>query len=392
MVDGYKALALLVLNAVVLYAGFELIAAGGFKVRSLVSRPREELVGEGKPREKVSYYASQDWAERYWYEHRLSSRMRYYPFVGWRRAPFKGQTITIDQEGIRATPGADCSAGSFKVFALGESSMWGTGSPDWGTIPAYLQKGLEKIRRGPVCVMNFAESAYVSTQDAIMLLLQLQAGNIPDLVLFYSIGGDIAAGYQSGRAGVPANLEDIAARFEERTLPPTAADVLRTTYAYSLIDQFVGKLTITSPQQAERRPSEIPPHRSIDLATLGDRIVQDYLGTYRIVDALARRYGFKYVFFLQPSLLVGNKPLTPEEQGMKREVETDPELESLFRSVYRAFERESGTYRNIHSLVHVFDDCAESIWIDAGHVTPVGNELVARRMLEVAHAASLAKR
>jgi hypothetical protein len=388
--DGYKALALLVLNAVVLYAGFELVAAAGFKIQSLVARPREELVGEGKPREKVSYYASQNWAKRYWYEHRLSGRMRYYPYVGWRRAPFKGQTITIDQDGIRSTPGADCSAGSFKVFAFGESSMWGTGAPDWGTIPAYLQKRLEQIRRGPVCVMNFAESAYVSTQDVIMLLLQLRSGNIPDLVLFYGIEGDIAAGYQSGRAGVPANLDDIGARFEGRRPPPTVADLLRATYAYSLIGQLVGKLTIT-PRQAAQLPSNGPPHRSIDLATLGDRIAQDYLGTYRVVDALAQRYGFKYVFFLQPSLILGNKPLTPEEQGMKREVDSDPRLESLVKSVYRVIEGESRRYRNIHSLIHVFDDCDDLLWIDAGHVTPVGNELVAQRMLEVAHAASLAK-
>ena len=94
--------------------------------------------------------------------------------------------------------------------------MWGTGSPDWGTIPANLQKGLEKLRQGPVCVMNFAESAYVSTQDIIMLLLQLQSGNVPDLVVFYNIAGDISAAYQSGRAGVHANLDEIAARFEGR--------------------------------------------------------------------------------------------------------------------------------------------------------------------------------
>ena len=76
----------------------------------------------------------------------------YYPYVGWRRAPFKGTTIEIDQNGIRVTPGADCSAKSFKVFTFGESSMWGTGSPDWGTIPAHLQRGLEQAEtRAGLC-------------------------------------------------------------------------------------------------------------------------------------------------------------------------------------------------------------------------------------------------
>ena len=63
--------------------------------------------------------------------------------------------------------------------------------------------------------MNFAESAYISTQDVIMLLLQLRSGNVPDLVLFFSIAGDIGAAYESGRAGVHANLDQIAAKFRD---------------------------------------------------------------------------------------------------------------------------------------------------------------------------------
>src|SRR2546421_467749 len=83
----------------------------------------------GEARETVSYYASQDWAEQFWHEFRLTRKQRYYPYVGWRRAPFKGRTIEIDQNGIRVTPGADCRAASFKVFTFGGSTMWGTGSP-----------------------------------------------------------------------------------------------------------------------------------------------------------------------------------------------------------------------------------------------------------------------
>src|SRR5262245_33702523 len=252
VVDCYKAMAILVLNALLFGAGLELAAKSSFKIRSLISRSaEEELIGEGSHREKVSYYSSQDWAKRYWHEFRLTRTQRYYPYVGWKRAPFNGETIKIDQNGVRLTPGADCSAKSFKVFAFGESSMWGTGSPDWGTIPANLQKDLEKMRRGPVCVMNFAESAYISTQDIIMLLLQLRSGNVPDLVLFYSMAGDIGAAYESGRAGVHANLDQIAARFEGRSKPPTFVDWLRSTYAYSLINELTGKLAIANLQQKE---------------------------------------------------------------------------------------------------------------------------------------------
>src|SRR5207249_599879 len=390
VVDCYKAMAILTLNALVLYAGLELAARSTFEIRNLISSPAQQLVGEGKPREKVSYYSSQDWAERYWYEYRLSTKERYYPYVGWRRVPFKGKFIEIDQNGVRVTPGADCSAKSFKVFAFGESSMWGTGSPNSGTITANLQKGLEKLRQGPVCVMNFAESAYVSTQDVIMLLMQLRSGNIPDWVLFYSIGGDIPAAYRSGRAGLPANLDEVAARFEERREPSTFVDWLRSTYSYSLIDQLIGKLTIANPQQKEPTPGKGVNYESmgIDAAKLSDSIVQDYLGNYKIVGALAQKYGFKYFFFLPPLVSVGNKPLTPEEQEMKYRLESDVALSKLWTAVYQTIERESSNYQNVYSMVHVFDRYDGLIWIDEGHVTPIGNQLIAKRMLDIIQARS----
>src|SRR6266480_2092054 len=390
VVDCYKAMAILTLNALVLYAGLELAARSTFEIRSLISSPAQQLVGEGKPREKVSYYSSPDWAERYWYEYRLSTKERYYPYVGWRRVPFKGKFIEIDQNGVRVTPGADCSAKSFKVFAFGESSMWGTGSPNWATIPANLQKGLEKLRQGPVCVMNFAESAYVSTQDVIMLLVQLRSGNVPDLVLFYSIGGDIGAAYQSGRAGVPANLDQIAARFERRQERSAFVDQLRSTYAYSLIDQLIGKLTIANPQQKEPTPSELVTYESmgIDVSKLSDLIMQDYLGNYKIVSALAQKYGFKYFFFAPPIVSLGNKSLTPEEQEMKYRLESDVALSKLFTAVYQTIERESSNYQNLYSMVHIFDRYDGLLWIDGGHVTPIGNQLIAKRMLDVIQARS----
>jgi len=400
VVDCYKAMAILVLNALLFGAGLELAAKSSFKIRSLISRSAEEqLIGEGSPRENVSYYSSQDWAKRYWHEFRLTRTQRYYPYVGWKRAPFNGETIKIDQNGLRSTPGADCSAKSFKVFTFGESSMWGTGSPDWGTIPANLQKYLEKTRPGPVCVMNFAESAYVSTQDVIMLLLQLRSGNVPDLVVFFSIAGDIGAAYESGRVGAHANLDLIAARVEGRSKPPTFVDWLRSTNAYLLIDELVGKLTLADPEQKQPGHSEfmdqVAPTRSeplnyqsmgIDVSKLSASIVQDYLGNYEIVSTLAQKYGFKYLFFAPPIISLGNKPLTREEKKMKSGLESNAALDKLVTSVYQRIERESSTHQNLYLMIDIFDRYDGLLWIDGGHVTPVGNQLIAKRMLDIIQA------
>jgi len=381
----YQAATVLIINTLIIFACFELAARGVFKIASVIPKPSEQRVDDGNPREKVSYYQSQVWAEQYWYEFRISSANRYYPYVGWRRDPFKGQTIEIDQHGVRVTPGADCSAISFKVFAFGASEMWGTGSPDWGTIPAYLQQGLAKLRPEPVCVMNFAEHAYVSMQDVIMLLMQLRSGNIPDVVLFYSIGDDIYSAYQSGRAGMLENFDQIAARFEGRQEPSTFVNWLRNTSAYVLIDQLMGKLMITEPPQQEPTPRKLVTYESmgIDVAQLSESIVQDYLGYYKIVSALAQKYGVKYFFFLPPSLALGNKPLTPEEQEMTHKLENEAARYKLVTAVYHTIERESSKYQNLYSLVHIFDHCDSLIFIDPSHVTPIGNQLIAERILDI---------
>jgi hypothetical protein len=390
----YRAVAMLTLNALIVFVCLELAAMGLSKIKTLsvISKPTEQLtkqlVGEGTPRETVSYYASQDWAKRNWYEFRLSRKQQFYSYVGWRRAPFKGQTIEVDQNGVRLTPGADCSAKSFKVFTFGASEMWGTGSPNWGTIPAHLQKGLEKLRRGPVCVTNFAESAHVSMQNVIMLLMQLRSGNVPDVVLFYTIGDDIYSAYQSGRPGVIENLGQIASRFEGRQEAPTFSfvDRLRRTYSYSLIDQLMGKLTIANPQQKEEPTAgKLVTYESmgVDVATLSDSVARDYFGSYKIVSALAQEYGFKYFFFLPPTIALGNKPLTPEEQKMKHEEESKTAIHKLSAAVYRAIEREASKYPNFYSLVHLLDRYDSLMWIDGWHVTPIGNQVIAEGMLTV---------
>ena len=397
----YRAVAILMLNTLIIFVCFELAATGVFKVAKMSSKQTEQLVGEGSPREIVSYYNNEDWAKKYWHEFRLSRTQRYYPYVGWRRAPFKGETIEIDQHGVRLTPGADCSANSFKVFTFGASEMWGTGSPNWATIPAYLQKGFAKLKQGPVCVMNFAESAYVLMQDIIMLLVQLRSGNVPDVVLFYNIESNIYAAYQSGRVGDPENLDQLRARFEGQREPSPFINELRNTinflrsmHSYSLIDQLIGKLTIANLPLQEPIPSKWVTYENmgIDAAKLSDLIVQDYLGNYKIVSALAQQYGFKYFIFLPPIISLGNKPLTSEEQEMRQRTEISAAYSQLYTDVYRTMERKSAKYPNIHSLIHIFDHYDSLIWIDEGHVTPFGNQVIAERILDVIQAQSSAKK
>ena len=216
----------------------------------------------------------------------------------------------------------------------------------------------------PVCVVNFGETAYVSTQGVITLsLLQLKSENVPDLVIFYEGLNDVYAAYQSGRAGVHENLDPIAAKFEggspriRFSVPP---NWLETWFTFSLLKSLVAKLGV----EARNSPKPLTYETwGIDVRTLSNSVVQNYLGNYEIVSALAQKYGFNYFLFWQPVVSIGEKPLTREEENMKSLLESQPGLSKLYDVVYRTMELESSKYENLCYLGRIFDKYNSQIWI-----------------------------
>lgn len=373
----YKAIAVLTLNVLVIFGCLNIAAMSLLKIRSAGSKPERPV----DHREKSSYYNDKSWAPRYWNEIEQTKRELYHPYTVWRRAPFKGELVNIDEDGVRLTPGSDCRPNAFKVFAFGGSAMWGTGSPDWGTIPAFLEPGFENWKQKPVCIRNFGETGYVSTQSVIELMLQVQSGNIPDIAIFFDGPNDVYAAYQSGKSGVHENLEQIATRMERRDQPqsPLLIQLLESFSLFRLIDNQVIHLN------GEARPAPaLTTYETmqVDLKTLTESVTTKYLTNYETVSALAEKHGFDYYVFWPAHLTSTKKPLTSEEQALKHAVE--PGLEKLYESVYQAMQPSViSRYKHLYSITDIFDKTQSLIWLDATHVTPPGNEMIAQRMLQV---------
>jgi lysophospholipase L1-like esterase len=376
--DVYKKVAVLLLNAVVCFACLELVsgAVETLKARALASRSAQDL----DVRSGSSYYRSEPWAPRYWREFNGSRRERYVPFVLWRRAAFSGELINVDNNGVRSTPGANCGPSSYRVFVFGGSTVWGTGSPDWGTVPAYLQAALQTKRDRPICVVNFGESAYVSTQSLLQLLSQLQAGNIPDLVISYEGLNDAYSAYQSGKPGLHENLSQLVAAFEERKAVQEndVARLVRRTSLFSVTSALMQRVT----HPVEDRPKRLTYQAmGVDEKVLARSVVKTYLANYDIVDGLARKFGFEFRFIWPPYITFGEKPLTAEERSLARDV--DPALESLYQSVYRTLLAAAPNYPRLSDLAAIFDNHAELLWLDDVHVTPAGNQIIAEELVRL---------
>jgi hypothetical protein len=121
----------------------------------------------------------------------------------------------------------------------------------------------------------------------------------------------------------------------------------------------------------------------VDAETVADSVVQAYLGNYELVDALAQHYGFEYYFFWQPSILVGNKPLTEEERIFRSELDHFSTVVNLFMPTYQRIEQVAGAYPNLHNIADAFDKVDHQLWVEHTHVTPEGNQLIAQEMLNV---------
>jgi len=291
-------------------------------------------------------------------------------YVGWMNKPYSGQTLAISSDGLRQTPGAACESDALRIFAFGGSTMWGEGASNEGTIPAYLQSMLAPRLDRPLCVTNYAQRAWVSTQSLVKLIIELQKKNFPDVVIFYDGYNDVYAGYATGRVGVPENFYQMSESDEEsRGGKRQLIQLVQKTELGKLAMRFATK------------PSDNP--RSIDPIQMSESIVDAYQHVRKITESLADTYGFAFKFYWQPQLAAGTKPLSDGERTM---LESHPWLPEMVRNLtdatYARIEQAAATDDDLIDLSDVFAEVSDQIYIDPAHITSSGNQIVAQAMLE----------
>ncbi len=360
---AYRNFAVIAMNFVVLLGLAELGAWGVLKLLDRGSR--DEAIAQ-LPR----YYDAQPWSRQYQAEiSTAQARVLYEPFVVWRRVPFKGRTVNVGLDGRRVTTGAVCVPNAYKVFVFGGSTLWGIGSPDWTTIPSFLQAGLALRRSGPVCVTNFGELGFISTQEVIRLIERLAAGQRPDLVIFYDGVNDVRTASIYGRPNVHFALHEIAARVED------SGGLLGRLRNGSMLARLTTRLAV-GPRREDAADYVA---LGIDADSLARAIVRSYLANYEVVKALAREYGFAYEIFWQPALPGGRKRLSVEEQ--RSMAAFPPTVARLYRATYDRMVQEAPRHEHLHDLGALFDGDTETVYIDFNHVVPPANRRIAERIL-----------
>ncbi|MHB1558476.1 MAG: SGNH/GDSL hydrolase family protein [Isosphaeraceae bacterium] len=301
---------------------------------------------------------------------------RWEPYVYFRQKPFAGQTITINADGLRRTwapvESTERTGKVHRLLMLGGSTLWGYGARDERTIPSLVARRLYE-RGYRVEVRNLAEIGYVSTQEAVALVREVQAGYRPDLVILYDGVNDTTSALLEGEAGVTTNERNRRTEFNILQSPGRLAGslvmrVVRDSASFRLAGVIAHRVV---------GPAAVPlvGSSATDRKTLVADVVRRYCGNLEIVEKLGREYGFDALFYWQPVVFDKEGP-TPFEADEARKIEW---ARGFFGEVYRSI-RESSELRGatrFHDLSRMFAGSKELVFIDYCHTTEAANERVA---------------
>ena len=309
----------------------------------------------------------------FWKEHLKTWDTHFEPYHHWRRDGFIGKYTNVSQQGVRLTVKEGTRSGAKKIFMLGGSTLWGTGSPDGKTIPSILQS----LLGDDYDIYNFGETGYVSTQELNYLLYQLSIGNIPDVVIFYDGVNDGYAGtYSPAIPRDPQGLrewENYKKEKEEQRLFVRGAAKLYEMSNYKRLVTDLQRQLFGDPQPLDEWDNLV----KIDIKSNSMLVMDMYEAHIRQVKALSKEYGFEAFFFWQPNLFSLTRISNSYEKSV---IEKSSSIWVESQQTVYAVAKERLSKREheyIYFLGNIFDEVDEPIYIDWAHVGPNGNQIVA---------------
>jgi len=293
----------------------------------------------------------------FWKEHEKSWNMRFEPYVHWKREPFEGTYLNVDENGHRVTVKPVLSDSAKKVFVFGGSTVWGTGVMDIHTIPSILQEEL-----GPdFDVYNYGEMGWVAAQEFNMLLSLLSKGEIPDIVIFYDGGNDSFASVYS--PAIPRDPQNVRNHEE----------ALKTSYLYRMIQGSTLRKTLRRLTRNVNWDEVV--RDSIDVNSM--ELINLYNHHIKQVQAIAEAYDFEVYFFWQPILLSQSRQMEEYELefiNKTSEVRLDAEA-LIYEKAKEAFS--SREEEGVFFIGDIFNEVEGPIYMDWIHVGEKGNRIIA---------------
>lgn len=309
-------------------------------------------------------YGGAAWAQDHFSEY-YDLQSRYEAYYGWRRRAYAGDTINIDEQGLRRTYEAENTTPERTIAFFGGSTTWGTGADDHRTIAS------EFVKLNPEYVgYNFGETGWVAHQSLNMFLKMYFEGFRPDVVVFYDGVNDA---WHKCRRELDAFAH--AREYKMRTVMAEASSENPESPLFLIlpIKNFVGKLNRMMGSRATAQTSH---YDCVDNPAKAEQIARVLLSDWLIVKNLVESYGGTFVPILQPVIYFSDTK--------KDHLEIDEDLGRQYAAVYPRIV--DLMHREFKALAEDFMDLRDALdhdeyfYIDWCHLSPNGNQRIAARI------------
>lgn len=329
-------------------------------------------------------YGGAVWSEGYFDEFRRAVRVDWRPYVEWWQRPFRGAYVTLDERGLRPTPGEHLAGDqAIRILCFGGSTMMGMGARDEHTVPALLAQRLAELGHC-VAVTNYGQLGHNSTQELIALQQLLKTGERIDVALFYDGINEMACAEQTGCADRLFN--EARRRAEFNLLHPERRRALIIAALMSAAPRTLRRLRkLTGLSLHGPLPATGADLSRVDIARLAREVVAAYAANLRLVRLLARGYGFQPLFFWQP-VITSKRFKTSDERRWVDDYTSDPGHRLLLYDAIVDERRRDPELLNAVDAIDLsalFDDWNEPVYIDLYHLSEAGNAAVAEAMLPI---------
>lgn len=368
-------------NGAVLVAFYSTVIAVGllvaleFFARQLEPQKTSSELARREASEAYSYFS---WRSDYFRDYREpGGQFRYAPFSSWEHGDKQSALINVSQ-GFRRTwePPVSASKRDYLIFMFGGSTTYSIEVPDELTIASLLAKKLNvgNLVARRYVVRNYGASAFSIDNEVHRLVRLLAAGERPDLVLFYDGLNEVQVKVGLGRTHYFEPSFN-ALLFEGLRIRDHLTEILRLT-ASKL--RLVGMLSGQTSEEIMRGVSPYIEERG-RLHENAVNMLENYANYSTLVRNLGKSYGFRTLFFWQPSMFSTKKALTAEEREVLKRAEILIPGDRLAHEVTaealrgaRFFER-----NEIIDIRNALDEIERTTFVDTNHITSLGNVVVA---------------
>jgi hypothetical protein len=353
-----QALKLIGINLVVI--GFLL------SLLNLLSITVVKLYNYHKPAEYAQAYLFPNyrniaWARQHFIEYDHLTEAYYKAFYGWRRPAYHGQTINIDDDGLRRTLRSTAGSDDRTIAFFGGSTMWGVGVNDDNTIASLFSKA-----NPGYAAINFGETGYVAHQSLNRFLERYFQGFHPDVVVFYDGVNEVASKCLAENDAFSHLRESQIREALQQQRESSYLDLVEPVR--DLIER--ARRTLDSRQDAAQAyDCDQKPDKA-------EQVARVLLSDWMIVKKLVEGYGGEFIAVLQPEAY--------DSRTRLEHLDLDAALGRQYEVVYpiiaelreREFPELTANFVDLRTAV----DGDAHVYIDWCHLSPNGNAIIARRI------------